>query len=133
MWGFIVFGAFILLPGLLSLWVALRSKKPENLVTVHAELARSVLSKNVQTKYGLYRNVTNYTYLYVVNGKKYRARGVRLTHRRNIPKRITVVYLRGLPWLCSYENFPTDVFLLIATLFSLIGLLMISLPFWVGK
>ena len=124
---FLVFGIIMLLPGIFFAALAIRSKNPNNLISITGELTRKIGYMNYKLKNGSVPNAVEYTYTYKVNGKSYHLRGVRLTHSRNLYKRIVIVYLRGFPH-CAYEGYFSGIAeSLIAISFTSMGLLLLIL------
>ena len=103
---FLIFGIAMLLPGIFYIFLTLRSANPRNLISTTGELSRQKGYKNYKLKNGTTPNATQYSYTYLADGKAYHLRGVRLTHPRNLRKRIEIVYLRGFP-RCAFRNIFT--------------------------
>ena len=129
---FLVFGILMLLPGLFFAGLAIRSKKPNNLISATGELTRKKDFKNYKLKNRSVPNAVEYTYTYTVNGRPYHLRGVQHTHSRNLHKRITIIYLRGFPRCAYEEHFSGIQEWLIAVGFTAMGAFLLFLYFCVG-
>lgn len=100
---FLVFGIAMLLQGAFFAVLSIQSKNPNNLISTTGKLTQRKSYKNYRIKNRTVPNVTEYTYTYIVNGKRYHLRGNHYAHPRNVRKRVTIVYLRGFP-RCAYEE-----------------------------
>ena len=100
---FFVFVIVMLLFGVFFAALVIRSKNPDNLTSLTAELTKKKDFRNYRLRNRSVANAVEYTYTYRVNGKSYHLRGVQHTHSRNLRERITVVYLRNFPH-CAYEE-----------------------------
>ncbi len=126
---FLVVGILSALVGLFYVVLAIRSKNPKNLVSVSAEVIRKKGYKNFKLRSRSVPNATEYICSYTVNGKTYRIRGLKHTHTRNIPKRITVIYLRGFPQCAYEEKFYGTAQWVFAFFWALMGVVCISVTF----
>ena len=124
---FLVFGIIMLLPGIFFAALAIRSKNPNNLISITGELTRKKGFKNYRLKNRSVPNAVKYTYAYKANGKLYHLRGVQLTHARNLYKSIEIVYLRGFPRCAYVGHFSGIAEWLIAISFTSVGLLLLIL------
>ena len=126
---FLVFGIVMLLPGAFFAALALRSKNPDNLVSVTGELTKKKDFKNYKLKSRSVPKAVEYAYTYKVNGKSYHLCGVQHTHSRNLRKRIIIVYLRNFP-RCAYEgHFSGTAEWLLAISFTVMGLFLLTIYF----
>lgn len=129
---FLVFGIVMLLPGAFFAALALRSKNPDNLVSVTGKLTKKKDFKNYKLKSCSVPNAVEYAYTYKVNGKSYHLCGVQHTHSRNLRKHIIIVYLRNFP-RCAYEgHFSGVTERLLAISFTVMGVFLILLYFLVS-
>ena len=129
---FLVFGIVMLLPGAFFAALALRSKNPDNLVSVTGKLTKKKDFKNYKLKSRSVPNAVEYAYTYKVNGKSYHLCGVQHTHSRNLRKHIIIVYLRNFP-RCAYEgHFSGVTERLLAISFTVMGVFLILLYFFVS-
>ena len=129
---FLVFGIVMLLPGIFYAVLAIRSKNPDNLVSVTGELTKKKDFKNYKLKSRSVPNAVEYAYTYKVNGKSYHLCGVQHTHSRNLRKRIIVVYLRNFPRCAYEEHFSGITEWQLAISFTAIGAFLLLLYFCVG-
>ena len=129
---FLVLGILMLLPGLFFTALAIRSLKPNNLISTTGELSRKIDFKNYKLRNRSVPNAVEYIYTYTVNGKRYHLRGVQHTHSRNLHKRIKIVYLRGFPHCAYEEHFSGIQEWLIAISFTAMGIFLLLLYFCVG-
>ena len=126
---FLVFGVAMLLPGIFYAVLAIRSKNPDNLVSVTGELTKKKDFKNYKLKSRSVPNAVEYAYTYKVNGKSYHLCGVQHTHSRNLRKHIIIVYLRNFP-RCAYEgHFSGVTERLLAISFTAMGIFLLFLYF----
>ena len=126
---FLVFGVAMLLPGIFYAVLAIRSKNPDNLVSVIGELTKKKDFKNYKLKSRSVPNAVEYAYTYKVNGKSYHLCGVQHTHSRNLRKHIIIVYLRNFP-RCAYEgHFSGVTERLLAISFTAMGIFLLFLYF----
>ena len=129
---FLVFGVAMLLPGIFYAVLAIRSKNPDNLVSVTGKLTKKKDFKNYKLKSRSVPNAVEYAYTYKVNGKSYHLCGVQHTHSRNLRKHIIIVYLRNFP-RCAYEgHFSGVTERLLAISFTVRGVFLILLYFFVS-
>ena len=124
---FLIFGIAMLLPGIFYIFLTLRSVNPKNLISTTGELSRQKGYKNYKLKNGTTPNATQYSYTYLADGKAYHLRGVRLTHSRNLRKRIEIVYLRGFPRCAYAEHFSGITEKLAAASLTALGILCLVL------
>lgn len=128
---FLAVGMACLLPGLFFIVLAIRSRNPQNLVSVPGELTKLKGYKNYKMKSYAVPNMTEYTYTYTVNGKQYELRGAQRTHPRNVRKRVSIIYLRGFPRCAYEEHFSGITEWLIAISLIVLGALCIVVSFMV--
>ena len=124
---FLIFGIAMLLPGIFYIFLTLRSVNPKNLISTTGELSRQKGYKNYKLKKSTTPNATQYSYTYLADGKAYHLRGVRLTHSRNLRKRIGIVYLRGFPRCAYAEHFSGITERLAAASLTALGILCLVL------
>ena len=124
---FVILGIAVLLPGIFYIFLTLRSANPRNLISTTGELSRQKGYKNYKLKNSTTPNATQYSYTYLAEGKAYHLRGVRLTHSRNLRKRIEIVYLRGFPRCAYAEHFSGIAEKLAAASLTALGILCLVL------
>ena len=129
---FLVFGIFMLLPGLFFAVLAIRSLNPNNLITTTGELTKKRDFKNYKLKSRSVPNAVEYSYTYTVNGKRYHLQGVQHTHSRNLHKRIVIVCLRVFPRCAYEEHFSGIREWQIAISFTVMSAFLLLLYFCVG-
>lgn len=114
----LVIGGIFLVPGLWFLFLWLYGLFPGTTKTTVGTLARSHTMKNVRTRSGrVIKRITDYTYTYTVNGKLRKIKGSGYHTRRYVPKKVTVVYLRGFPRCAYIEDFTGTRELILAFFF----------------
>ena len=99
----------MLIPGLWFLFLAVWSRNPDHLGTAVGTLTKCHTSKNVTTRYGVVRNLTDYVYTYQVDGKTYKITGMRRQPRRKVLRKVTVVYLKISPRRSYIDQFTGTV------------------------
>ena len=104
----------MLIPGLWFLFLAVWSRNPDHLGTAVGTLTKCHTSKNVTTRYGVVKNLTDYVYTYQVNGKTYKITGMRRQPRRMVLRKVTVVYLKISPRRAYIDQFTCTVEWLLA-------------------
>ena len=104
----------MLVPGLWFLFLAVWSRNPDHLGTTVGTLTRCHTSKNVATRHGVVKNLTDYVYTYQVDGKTYIITGMRRQPRRMVLRKVTVVYLKISPRRAYLDQFTGTVEWLIA-------------------
>ena len=124
---FVILGIAVLLPGMFYIFLTLRSANPRNLISTTGELSRQKGYKNYKLKNVTTPNATQYSYTYLADGRAYHLRGVRLTHSRNLRKRIEIVYLRGFPRCAYAEHFSGIAEKLAAASLTALGILCLVL------
>ena len=120
---FLSCGAVLILIGLFFLWLALRGRKPENLVETVGDLTRRQHFKNMQIKSHKVKNLTDYAYSYTVDGRTYRLSGIQWTHPRKLFRKATIVYLKGFPRVAYIGEFTGIQEWTLAIAFLAMGLL----------
>lgn len=95
----------MLIPGLWFLFLAVWSRNPDHLDTAVGTLTKCHTSKNVTTRYGVVKNLTDYVYTYQVDGKTYKITGMRRQPRRKVLRKVTVVYLKIFPRRAYLDQF----------------------------
>ena len=128
---FMALGISASLVGLFFLFLALRSRNPQNLVEVTGELTNRNHFKNAKIRFYTVKNLVEYTYSYVVNGKQYHLKGSQQTHPRNLRKRKTIVYLRGFPCVAYFDRFSGITEWALAISLILLGVLCVIVSFFV--
>ena len=129
----LLIGLLLLFPGIYCLYIALRSRSPENLGTAVGTLTKVISYKNVRTKYGsIIPNVSDYSYCYTVSGKTYLVKGSCNKHKRFLPQKAPVFYIKGFPAHACLEHYqPVTEWALAASLLfgsaSCIGLYILEL------
>ena len=87
-----------LLIGLWNLMIAILGLFPRFHRTAVGSLAKSHTHKNVPTKGGSrIPNLTKYTYIYTVNGRKYKYTSEGQHTKRRLPRKTTIVYVKWFP------------------------------------
>ena len=104
----------MLIPGLWFLFLALWSRNPNHLGTAVGTLTQCHTSKNVATRYGVVKNLTDYAYTYQVDGKTYKITGMRRQPRRVVLRKVTVVYLKISPRRAYIDSYTGTTEWLIA-------------------
>ena len=104
----------MLILGLWFLFLALWSRNPNHLGTAVGTLTKCHTSKNVATRYGVVKNLTDYAYTYQVDGKTYKITGMRRQPRRVVLRKVTVVYLKISPRRAYIESYTGTAEWLIA-------------------
>ena len=104
----------MLIPGLWFLFLAVWSRNPDHLGTAVGTLTKCHTSKNVATRHGVVKNLTDYVYTYQVNGKTYKITGMRRQPRRMVLRKVTVVYLKISPRRAYIDQFTCTVEWLLA-------------------
>lgn len=99
----------MLIPGLWFLFLAAWSRNPDHLGTAVGTLTKCHTSKNVTTRHGVVRNLTDYVYTYQVDGKTYKITGMRRQPRRKVLRKVTVVYLKISPRRSYIDQFTGTV------------------------
>ena len=104
---YITIPVFIL--GLLFLGYAIWGSNPKHRVTVTGRLTRSHTAKNVTLGSRQYPYLTTYAYTYTVGSRQYHRKGEsHFTHRRNLPRNVEFIYVKGFPRF-AYKNRYTGV------------------------
>ena len=98
-----------LIPGLWFLFLAVWSRNPDHLGTAVGTLTKCHTSKNVTTRYGVVKNLTDYVYTYQVDGKTYKITGMRRQPRRMVLRKVTVIYLKIAPRRAYIDQFTGTV------------------------
>ena len=93
----IVIAAIFLLIGSYNLLIAILGLFPQCRATAMASLKYSRTQRNVRVKGGRIPVVTDYTYQYTVNGRKYSHRGSAHMAGKRISKNPTMVYVKRFP------------------------------------
>lgn len=84
--------------GLFFLGYAIWSSNPKNRISVIGRLTRSHTVKNVTLGSHQYPYLTTYTYTYTVGNRQYQRKGeARFHHRRNLPRNVEFIYVKGFP------------------------------------
>ena len=104
----------MLIPGLWFLFLSVWSRNPDHLGTAVGTLTKCHTSKNLVTRYGVVKNLTDYVYVYQVDGKNYKISGMRRQPRRMVLRKVTVVYLKISPRRAYLDQFTGTVEWLIA-------------------
>lgn len=65
--------------------------------TAVGTLLNTDTARNVRVKYGTIPILTNFTYIYTVNGSKYKYRGEKAKHKRYVPQKVHLVFVKGFP------------------------------------
>jgi len=125
----LIFGITILFIGLFYLIPVIRSRNPKNLCATVGTLSKTSSFKNFQTRYGLFKNLTDFTYTYSVNGKSYRISGSAPKHRRFIPNKVDIVYLKGFPRSAYIEEYTGVIEWLLSISFSIMGAILLAIYF----
>ena len=128
---FLGLGISAILVGSFFLWLALRGRNPQNLVEISGELTNRKHFKNAKIRFYTVKNLVEYTYIYVVNGKQYHLNGSQQTHPRNLRKRKTIVYLRGFPRVAYFDHFSGIAEWALAISLILLGFLCVGVSFFV--
>ena len=101
--GCIVLTVLLGLIGIWNLTVAIIGLFPKFHATAVGKLKGSYTDRNVRVKYGVIPIRTYYTYIYTVNGRKYKHRGYVDRHHRVVTQRVHLVYVKWFPW-SAYKN-----------------------------
>lgn len=125
----LISGIIVLSIGLFFLVLAIWGRNPKHLQTTVGTLTKTSSFKNFQTRYGLFKNLTDYTYTYSANGKDYGISGSYPKHRRFIPKKVEITYLIGFPHRAYIGEYTGVVEWLIALPFSFLGFLFLIIYF----
>ena len=102
----IVIAGLLMAVGAFYLFLAIRSKDPDNLVSVTGELVRVKQYRNY--RWGRSFTVpyaSEYAYAYVVKGKQYLHSGVVRGRKRQLLKKVTIVYLKSFPRVSYLDCF----------------------------
>lgn len=96
--------------GIWNILLIIWAKNPNHLDTAVGTLLNFMHSRNVKTKHGAtIPNITRYRYIYHVNGKPHRISGSRYAHKRTLFKKVTVVYIKGLPQVAYIGRFTGEM------------------------
>ena len=101
--GCIVLTVLFFLLGIWNLMIAIIGLFPKFHATAVGTLERSYTERNVQMRYGTIPVRTHYTYIYTVNGRKYKHRGSVESSRKYVPQKTHLVYVKWFPWR-AYRN-----------------------------
>ena len=94
--GIIIISVF----GAVSVWnftVAILGLFPKLHGTAVGKLVKTDTARNVRVKYGTIPILTNFTYVYTVNGHTYRYRGEKAKHKRYVPQKVHLVFVKWFP------------------------------------
>ncbi len=96
---YIVFVAVIILIGLWNVMIAVFGRFPQFCATTMGTLTKANSKKNVRTRRGgIIPMLTNYAYVYTVNGRQYRYSDQGLHGKRRLLPKAPMVYVKWLPW-----------------------------------
>ena len=101
--GCIILTVLLGLIGAWNLTVAIIGLFPKFHATAIGSLERSYTERNVPMRYGTIPIRTHYTYIYTVNGRKYKYRGSVESSRKYVPQKAYLVYVKWFPWR-AYKN-----------------------------
>ena len=108
--------------GLWNIFLIIWAKSPAHLGTAVGTLRKVTNRKNVRTKHGwVIPNVTDYHYYYIVGKRNYKLSGSRNVHKRTLFKKVTVVYIKGLPWIAYINRFTGENQWVIGICFLFLG------------
>lgn len=104
---FITYGSIII--GLWNIFIIIWAKNPAHLGTAVGTLGKVTNLKNVRSKHGwVIPNVTDYRYHYTVGKQNYKISGNRNAHKRTLFKKVSVVYIKGLPRIAYIDKFTGE-------------------------
>ena len=116
-----LFTAIFFLAGGICLFLALWSRNPKHIGTAVGRLDSSkrvmVSMKHSRKKVPM----TNFVYLYEVNGKTYRLKRDTRSSRKSLMPRVNIVYLKGFPRFGYLESYPHWLFTLLGVILILCG------------
>lgn len=119
-----------LLIGAVCLFLALRSRNPTHLGAAVGRLDESKKVMRYRYKRSKHREpATACTYLYEVGGKTYKLKHSGFFSRSSLMRRVTVVYLHGLPRFGFLERYPAWQFTLVGTSFLAMGAFILLAPY----
>ena len=93
----IVIAAIFLLIGIYNLLIAILGLFPQCRATAMASLKYSCTQRNVHVKGGRIPVITDYTYQYTVNGRKYSHRGSARVAGKRVSQNAIMVYVKWFP------------------------------------
>ena len=104
---FITYSSIII--GLWNIFIILWAKNPKHLGTAVGTLGKVTILKNVRTKHGwILPNVTDYRYYYTIGNRTYKISGSRNAHKRTLFKKVSVIYIKGLPRIAYINQFTGE-------------------------
>lgn len=101
----VVIVVIILLISVYNLLIAILGLFPRCRAMVMGRLKHARTQRNVPAKGGKIPVVTNYTYQYTVNGRKYSHRGSLYAAGKRVSKNVTLVYVKWFPRHAYPERF----------------------------
>jgi hypothetical protein len=120
------FSLFFFVAGIGSILLALWSRNPKHIGTAVGRLDSSkrvmVSMKHSRKKVPM----TNFVYLYEVNGKTYRLKRDTRSSRKSLMPRVNIVYLKGFPRFGYLESYPHWLFTLLGVILILCGVMTLS-------
>lgn len=119
----LILGGLALVAAIGFLSLAIYSANPTHLISVPGVLTEKKGYKHLRVKRRHIPVYTEYAYTYEVKGKLYYYRGAEEKHRRFVPQRVSIVYLKGFPRIAGVERFSAAALWILGILFSLLGLL----------
>jgi len=120
------FALFFFVTGIGSILLALWSRNPKHIGTA---VGRLECSRRVMVSMKHRRKkvpMTNFVYLYEVNGKTYRLNRDSHASRKSLMPRATIVYLKGFPRFGYLESYPYWLFTLLGITLIICGLMTLS-------
>lgn len=129
---FLILGIVCSLIGLLYLVIAIMSLNPKNRISVPGKLVAKKGYKNYKIRGNAsYPWATEYTYVYEVNGKKYKLKQVDYVNPRAVLDRSVIIYLRGFPWVAYEKRFYGDREWLFGIFYTAMGIASFYLAYMV--
>ena len=122
----ITLAILLLSAGIYNLVVAIWGSFPSHQLRTVGTLVKANSQKNLHTRYGFVPVWTDCVYVYQVNGKSYRFRTGKRMSKRDILKKVTIVYVKGFPrraGIAEYRSFEACV---LAAALCLLGAFMLG-------
>ena len=117
-------GGCIIAIGLWNLMIAILGLFPQCLSTTVGTLSTTKTQKNVKGRWGTtIPTLTNYAYLYEVNGKKYRYSGQQMCTKQNLLPKASMVFVKWFPRHAYPNKFKGENEWVVAFVALLIGIL----------
>ena len=123
--------AILLIFSFYNLLIAILGLFPKYRATAVGTLQNRRTQRNVRVKYGTLPVVTDYTYQYTVNGKKYKYSSSGQFTKRNLYQKVTLVYVKWFPrhaypekftgttqWICGLSLLFLGILMIVATVLA---------------